>query len=187
MHVPSIPCLVNGFQKKQSAEQNREGDPKMCVGQYAHYPPAGLITAVNLLHVVLSVQTERLREIGGFHKRLSLEAGVPLLAPSVCRLNPDMPRGLAPEHTKPIGWAGSVSVVGRVDRLLAGKDAGLVQSRCLRAAHLGSAPAPPQLLSSSAVQGMGSGKVATSRSITSTRCRMVSVGSLGRRGRFSRR
>ena len=113
--------------------------------------------------------------------------GVPLLAPSVCRLNPDMPRGLAPEHTKPIGWAGSVSVVGRVDRLLAGKDAGLVQSRCLRAAHLGSAPAPPQLLSSSAVQGMGSGKVATSRSITSTRCRMVSVGSLGRRGRFSRR
>jgi hypothetical protein len=73
MHFPSIPCLVNGFQKKQSAEQNREGDPKMCVGQYAHYPPAGLITAVNLLHVVLSVQTERLREIGGFHKRLSLE------------------------------------------------------------------------------------------------------------------
>src|SRR5205807_5969849 len=69
-----------------------------------------------------------------------------------------MPRGLAAEHTRPIGWAGSISVVGRVDRLLAGKDAGLVQSRCLRAAHLSSAPAPPQLLSSSSVQGMGSGK-----------------------------
>ncbi len=93
-----------------------------------------------------------IRHLARISCRIAVPTGVPLLAPSVCRLNPDMPRGLAPEHTKPIGWAGSVSVVGRVDRLLAGKDAGLVQSRCLRAAHLGSAPAPPQLLSSSAKQ-----------------------------------
>src|SRR6266571_2480725 len=34
------------------------------------------------------------------------------LAASVCRLSPDMPRGLEAEHTRPIGGARSVSVVG---------------------------------------------------------------------------
>jgi hypothetical protein len=64
---------------------------------------------------------------------------------------------------------------------------GWFRGRGFRAAHLGAAPAPFQLVSSRATQGIGSGKVATSRSMTSTICRMVSVGSLGRRSRLSLR
>jgi hypothetical protein len=82
-----------------------------------------------------------------------------------------------------------LSVVGRVDRLRAGK---LCRAR-FRSAPGPSRPptgarAPAQFqLVSSRAQGMGAGKVATSRSMTSTRWRIVSVASLGRRGRFSRR
>src|SRR5260370_41612851 len=53
-----------------------------------------------------------MQELRGIGKLRPRRAGVPLLAASVCRLSPDMPRGLAAEHTRPIGWAGSVSVVG---------------------------------------------------------------------------
>ena len=93
------------------------------------------------------------------------------------------------ERTRPLGFPGRLWVVGRVDRLLAGKAAGLVRIRAGASAPPTQArlPAPAQLLSSSAFQGRGSGKVAISRSIISTMWRIVSVGSLGRRGRFSRR
>src|SRR5258707_15077960 len=54
--------------------------------------------------------------------------GVPLLAASVCRLSPDMPRGLEAEHTRPIGWAGSVSVVGESTASSRGKMLGLFRA-----------------------------------------------------------
>ena len=86
---------------------------------------------------------------------------------------------------------GRIWIVGRVDRLLSGEGAGGVQGR---KGCRGSAPPTwtrlrlrPQLVSSRAAQGMGSGRAAKSRSMTSTRCRIVSVGSWGRRQRPIRR
>src|SRR5438477_9009275 len=45
------PFLANEFQKKQPADQNRERDPKMCVGQDAHHPLAGRVGLVNRSHI----------------------------------------------------------------------------------------------------------------------------------------
>ena len=61
------------------------------------------------------------------------------------------------------------------------------RSRALRTAHQARHPAPTQLLSNSALQGRGAGKVAMSRIISSTICRIVSVGSFGRLGLPRRR
>jgi hypothetical protein len=60
---------VDGFQKKQSADQNRERDPKLRVSEYAFHPTAGLITGLDWLHVVV-VQAKRLREMSEINKRL---------------------------------------------------------------------------------------------------------------------
>src|SRR5437899_7942037 len=118
----------------------------------------------------------------GAVKDVTDDTGVPRLAISACaggRVEP----GANVQGAGRRRLVGRIWIVGRVDRLLSGEGAGGVQGR---KGCRGSAPPTwtrlrlrPQLVSSRAAQGMGSGRAAKSRSMTSTRCRIVSVGSWG--------
>ena len=148
---------------------------------------ASLGRAAELAGLTLGDMINTLAEFG---VKSNLEAGVPRLAISACaggRVEP----GANVQGAGRRRLVGRIWIVGRVDRLLSGEGAGGVQGR---KGCRGSAPPTwtrlrlrPQLVSSRAAQGMGSGRAAKSRSMTSTRCRIVSVGSWGRRQRPIRR